>query len=386
MRKFRGSGSCSEPESEGVNTSGETLTLRVATEDEIATVVASARARLSLASDAVLRKLRSFNPQIFQSIRCGTRILGLAAWLPLNHAGFTALLDSHLDTFDPDPRWLCSPGVKPHAAYCWYIHAPRRLARVLPVLVGELARLAPSAPIYARPVHRHAQSLLVRLGFTPLHPNEIRIGSLYHLDQVSSGSMAAADEPAQRQLSCRLAYTIEDLMKVFTVRAATYMHEQQCPYAEEFDGNDFCAAHFIGLIGDEPAGCIRVRFFAGFVKIERLAVRHEFRRSRLAFHLVRHAIAFSRRKGYVMAYGHCAADLIPFWRRFGFEAMPDKAPFAFSGVVYHEMIAKLDAEPACIAIGQDPYVLVRPEDRWDSPGPLDRSRSRHAVVSPRRAA
>lgn len=362
---------------------GSSVTLCNSTDKEITKIMASARAQLSLAGDADIARLRAFNPEIFQSILCGDRLVGLVAWLPLNMTGQKALLDGSLDSFSPDPEFLCSPGVKPAAVYCWYVHAPRRLGKALPTLLAELARRAPSAPVYSYPVHSHSEALLVRLGFTPVMTSLLKSRTLYHLPSVQSEIADGVEKLPQAALSCRLAYTVEDLMKVFTVRAATYMHEQNCPYAEEFDGNDFCAAHFIGMIGDEPAGCIRVRFFAGFVKIERLAVRHEFRRSRLAFQLVRHAIAFARRKGYVTAYGHCAADLIPFWGRFGFAAIPDRPPFAFSGVLYHEMIAKLDVEPASIAIGQDPYILVRPENRWDVPGPLDRSRLRQAAASPR---
>src|SRR5207244_3307277 len=85
-----------------------------------------------------------------------------------------------------------------------------------------------------------------------------------------------ADVGETKQLSVRVARTVEDLLKCFSVRAATYMAEQACPFDEEFDGNDFCATHFIGEIAGEPAGCLRVRHFAGFVKIERLAVRQEY--------------------------------------------------------------------------------------------------------------
>lgn len=361
----------------------ESATLRVASEAELENVMVRARARLRLAGNEVLARLRTFNPQIFQSIHAGNRLLGLAAWLPLNELGLGALLSGHLDASDPHLSYLCAPGVQPVAAYCWYVHAPRRLVRALPAILNELSQLAPGAPVYTRPVHAHAVGLLVKLGFVSVQSGATGPGSLYWIAGTLESGNDPSTAPAKPVISCRLAYTVEDMMKVFTVRAATYMHEQYCPYAEEFDGNDFCAAHFLGLIGEEPAGCIRVRFFAGFVKIERLAVRHEFRRSRLAFQLVKHAIAFARRKGYQTAYGHCAADLIKFWGRFGFKPIPHRAPFAFSGVLYHEMIAELDAEPSRIAIGEDPYILVRPENLWDVPGPLDRSKSRDAVISPR---
>jgi predicted GNAT family N-acyltransferase len=99
----------------------------------------------------------------------------------------------------------------------------------------------------------------------------------------------ARDEPTDRaesrssNVSIRVAASMTDLMQVVAIRAAAFLAEQNCPYAEEFEGNDFCALHLIGAVNDEPAACLRVRFFADFAKLERLAVRREFRRSRLAF-------------------------------------------------------------------------------------------------------
>src|SRR5216683_1877007 len=91
---------------------------------------------------------------------------------------------------------------------------------------------------------------------------------------------------SSRAISIRIARDPNDLMLVTAIRAAVYLAEQNCPLEEEFDGNDLVAAHFIGFVGSEPAACLRVRFFGEFAKVERLAVRHQFRRSRVSFKLV----------------------------------------------------------------------------------------------------
>ena len=169
-------------------------------------------------------------------------------------------------------------------------------------------------------------------------------------------------------------------MKVFAIRAATYMNEQACPYEEEFDGNDFCAAHIIGEIGGEPAGCIRIRFFGGFAKLERLAVRPEFRKSSLAFRLVRAAIDYVRQKGFTHIYGHARADLVPFWSRFGFRPVLGRPSFIFSDVSYVEMEGAIVPAEHPIGLGHSPYELIRPEGAWDRPGPLDRSAGRAVTV------
>jgi hypothetical protein len=91
--------------------------------------------------------------------------------------------------------------------------------------------------------------------------------------------------------SIKVARTIDDLMQVAAVRGAVYMAEQQCPYDEEFDGNDLCGTHLLGFVDGELAACIRIRYFAEFAKLERLAVRQEFRTSRIAFKMVGAACA-----------------------------------------------------------------------------------------------
>src|SRR6201998_1558236 len=101
-----------------------------------------------------------------------------------------------------------------------------------------------------------------------------------------------------RAITVRIARDPNDLMLVTAIRAAVYLAEQDCPIEEEFDGNDLVAAHFIGFVGSEPAGCLRVRFFGEFAKVERLAVRHQFRRSRVSFKLVQASFEYIKRKGF----------------------------------------------------------------------------------------
>ncbi len=109
--------------------------------------------------------------------------------------------------------------------------------------------------------------------------------------------------PGSRAISIRIARDPNDLMLVTAIRAAVYLAEQDCPIEEEFDGNDLVAAHFIGFVGKEPAGCLRVRFFGEFAKVERLAVRHQYRRSRVSFKLVQASFDYIRRKGFRKVYG-----------------------------------------------------------------------------------
>ncbi|MGL4285898.1 MAG: GNAT family N-acetyltransferase [Phreatobacter sp.] len=190
--------------------------------------------------------------------------------------------------------------------------------------------------------------------------------------------MSADAGPAGKAVTIRIARNVQDLMLVTAIRSAVYLAEQDCPYEEEFDGNDLVAAHFIGFIGDEPVACLRARFFADFAKVERLAVRHRYRRSTVAFRLVRECVTFLKRKGYRRIYGQAQDRLVDFWARFGARPLQHNRKIVFSDFSYTEMVLELPADPNAITIDSDPYVIIRPEGQWDEAGVLERSASRQA--------
>jgi predicted GNAT family N-acyltransferase len=176
----------------------------------------------------------------------------------------------------------------------------------------------------------------------------------------------------------RVARTMDDLLMVYSIRSAVYIAEQDCPFAEEFDGNDHCATHFIAFTEDEPAGCLRARFFADFVKLERLAVRKPFRRSTIAFELVRCGINHARRKGFRRIYGHSRQGLESFWSRFGAKPIPGREEFLFSDHLYTEMTIELEPMADSISLNEGPMKILRPEGDWDREGILEFSMNRAA--------
>ena len=174
----------------------------------------------------------------------------------------------------------------------------------------------------------------------------------------------------------RVVSDLDDFVRVQAVRAAVYMAEQRCPYEEEFDGNDFSGTHLLASVGDEPVGCLRIRYFASFVKFERLAVLSGYRERAIASGLVDDALAFCRKKGFETFYAQAQTRLAPFWRRHGFNALDTARPLVFSDHDYVEMVARLNPPEDALTLQTDPYVLIRPEGQWDTPGVLDRSATR----------
>jgi predicted GNAT family N-acyltransferase len=183
----------------------------------------------------------------------------------------------------------------------------------------------------------------------------------------------------------RVANSIEHIMHVIAVRSAVFISEQSCPFAEEFDGNDFSATHLIAYKNYEPIGCIRVRYFADFAKLERLAMRHEYRHIRTPFDLVWAAINFARKKGYTKIYGHAQDRLLKFWSHFGAKPLDNRPKLVFSDFAYTEMLLEIAPDPEPITLASDPYLLIRTEGEWDRPGILEQSTSR-AATSPLRKA
>jgi len=183
--------------------------------------------------------------------------------------------------------------------------------------------------------------------------------------------------------SFKVADSLNHMMKVIAIRSAVYLGEQECPYEEEFEGNDFCALHIIGFAGDEPAACLRLRFFADFAKLERVAVRHEYRNTNLSFKIIRAGIELVRKKGYKKIYGHAQDRLVNFWSRFDAKPMDKRYELVFSDFSYTEMLITVDAHPNPLSLESDPYVLIRTEGAWNEAGILERSANRD-VTSPLR--
>ena len=185
-----------------------------------------------------------------------------------------------------------------------------------------------------------------------------------------------------KQVEVSVVRGLDDLMQVWTVRSLVFMDEQNCPYAEEFDGNDLAGAtHLLARLDGEPVGVLRMRWFADFAKIERIAVRVNQRSGDAAAALVETALSMAARKGYRKALGHIQARLIKYWeRRAGVAQRPGRPRFRFSDYDYVEVERELEPPADAIGAHTPALVLLRPEGDWDRPGILDRSAQRRGAA------
>jgi predicted GNAT family N-acyltransferase len=358
------------------------------TEQEVESLMARARLAVpGLAATSDVLRIMRHNPDCMFALARKSKFNlesvngeGFIAMLPLTKLGLQLLGLDALNTANPDVRFIAKPGERPAGIYIWCLLAPGPLAAGVALFMQHIA----SPPydgvnLYSRPNTDIGRRFNESLGLTPgakIGPMEApQLWYFTRTPQKPLYDSYTPEDAAQGDIGVTVARTFEDLQRVTTIRSAVYIGEQECPYDEEFDGNDLAATHLLGYVGHEPAGCLRVRYFADFAKIERLAIRGEFRKTRTAFQLVRAAFQLCRRKGYTRIYGHSQKRLVNFWSRFGFRVMEGGRDFTFSDFDYVEIVADVERDPEAITIGAgiDPYKIIRPEGRWDAPGILENS-------------
>lgn len=191
--------------------------------------------------------------------------------------------------------------------------------------------------------------------------------------------MSPAPVPIQRRrfsradYEVRVARTLDDLARVQAVRTLVYMGDQDCPYDEEFDGNDFCGAtHLLMTWRGEPVGVARLRWFGEFAKLERLALRKEHRGGPGLLVLCNAAFDLAARKGYRKLMGHAQVRGEAFWKRyFNGRVRPGRPRFHFSNYAYVEIEFDLKPHPRAVGLTSPAMVLLRPEGAWDERGVLE---------------
>jgi len=344
-----------------------------------------------VADPEVVRRIVTHNPDNLWAIARRSRYdaanpvaEGFFSFLMLTREGLSRLGDGTLDGANPDISLLTRQHERPAGIYCSAMYGPGGSAGALPLIMEKISSpLYQGVDIYGRCVTDLGAHFTEAVGLVAGAVIDGKVRP--HLHWLKRSAPVEPEAPAYdnyrvsnapSKIGVATVRTLEDLMRVFSIRSAVYVAEQACPYDEEFDGNDFCATHLLGYVGNEPAGCIRIRCFADFAKVERVAIRAEFRKTRLVHKLLRAAVELCRTKGYRKLYGQPRADLIRFYSHFGWQTLEGGKNLRFSDVDYVEMVMDLDPAPDRVAIGDNPHRLIRPEGRWHVPGVLDRSAER----------
>jgi len=360
-------------------------------EKNLAEVVAKARFSIpGITKTEEVFKVARYNPACIMAVSRRSKFdpkapiaEGFIAVLPLNALGLRILALGAFDATKPDLRLVAGPDERPAGIYLWCVYLPGALAAGMALLMERFSSEQHfGVNIYARAVTEDGKRFSQVLGFTQgIVIDSIEAPDVWVFSRKSKPPLYDSYVPhaGEKTIGITVAHTLEDLTRVMSIRNAVYIGEQECPYGEEYDGNDLSATHLLAYIGDEPAGCLRLRFFADFAKFERVAIRKEFRKSRAAIKLVQAGLKLCQKKGYQRVIGHAQIRLANFWTRFGFRPMEGRNHFVFSDYDYIEMVAELERDPNAVTLGADPYLMIRPEGRWHISGILEESASRDAT-------
>ena len=345
----------------------------------------------TLTTADIVQRVASYNPDCFWAIAHRDKFdvkapvgEGYVAFLPLTKQGLSQLLDGTLDRRNPPLSVISAQHEKPAGIYVWHVYAPGKLAAGAPLVMQKMwGPQRHDVDVYSWSINGEAARFVEGMGFRLAPKLAGSTAPQFHLFRRSrphhqGATVCAMPSPRilEPHVSVRVARTIDDFMRAAVIRGAVFIGEQKCPYDEEFDGNDFSATHLIGYVGNEPAGCLRIRYFSDFAKLERLVVRKEFRSSGLARQLVSSGVEFCRTKGYTRMCTYAQKRLVKFWNKCGFSISESPRELVFSDFDYVEMVC--DTEPAAtpVSFKSDPYVIIRPEGSWQEIGILERSKVR----------
>jgi len=122
----------------------------------------------------------------------------------------------------------------------------------------------------------------------------------------------------------RIVTSLDDLIKVFIVRGIVFLEEQQVPYSIEMDEHEYRALHILGEIDAEPIASGRLRFCGEWAKLERIAVRKQYRNKGLGHQLVEYMLQVARQHGVRKYKMHAQVQLRDYYTKHGFKVQGDK--------------------------------------------------------------
>jgi len=138
----------------------------------------------------------------------------------------------------------------------------------------------------------------------------------------------------------RVAATAVERAACDSLRRAVFIDEQHVPEADEWDGHDDEAVHFLAVEGDRPVGTARLRFLPdGVGKAERVAVARDRRGAGIGRRLMDALVERVRAAGGTAVQLASEVAAIPFYERLGWIAEGDV--FDDAGIPHRHMFRNL---------------------------------------------
>lgn len=170
----------------------------------------------------------------------------------------------------------------------------------------------------------------------------------------------------------KIVGTDDEYAKAMAVRRKVFVQEQNIPEEKEFDGNDHSATHILALHNGEPIGEMRIRYFNGFVKFERMCVLKEYRKTDVSERIMQTGMVFAARKGYEKVYGICKKELLNRWKQDGFLPIPG-APFVRqNGMTLIPVYSQLPKVQNVLTMQTPTEILNAREGQWEDTNQADK--------------
>ena len=131
-----------------------------------------------------------------------------------------------------------------------------------------------------------------------------------------------------------------DMQRAYAIRRRVFIDEQHVPEEIEMDADDAHAFHALALLDGAAIGCGRmVEHGASEVKIGRMAVLPELRKTGVGAHILRFLIVRARVRGVRKAILHAQLTAEGFYLRQGFS--PVGRVFDEAGIAHRKMEREL---------------------------------------------
>ncbi|MFH1850921.1 MAG: GNAT family N-acetyltransferase [Candidatus Neomarinimicrobiota bacterium] len=127
------------------------------------------------------------------------------------------------------------------------------------------------------------------------------------------------------KIDVRKVNTTIEKDQALALRREVFIIEQQVPEAIEIDEFEDSARHVLALVDDRPAGTARWRSTAEGIKLERFAVKKEFRFQGVGSALVNYLLEQMPDENLFLL--HAQVSVMPFYAKFGFRPV---------GEIFHE--------------------------------------------------
>lgn len=130
-----------------------------------------------------------------------------------------------------------------------------------------------------------------------------------------------------------------DFAICMAIRMEVFVFEQDVPADIEWDAYDRTATHFFARSDDKPVATARLRDEKGVAKIERMAVRKNYRGQHIGEALLKHVIEYARGQGFKDAMISAQTHAVPFYNKLGFVAYGEE--YMEANIPHYAMKASL---------------------------------------------